>query len=549
MEDPDRGYAASFNEIVDQIEPEWQEPTRVALAAVVRYPENVTAAIHLAGQMLAAQAHSSALALCDGLKQVASGQPGPLLNLSVLLDALGDRRSAITLAEEAVAINPLESSALLHLGGLFLAESLYHQAAQFLARHVSLSGATGDSWYMLSFALHQTGDIDRAIKAGERAVEAAPERTDFVMHLTGLLGVVGRYGDAAERLNQLLAAHPNEAAAWRSLAGMLEAAGQFDGALKAANRAVMERPDDPAFKAYQQHIQALTDPTGLADAPLMDWGPRERPRRRAEVPPPPNHLTKLARWIAKVIALLRWEMQTRFAHSRLGYVWGVMEPLSHVATIGVVFAFFHVGHPPVGENLFIFYITGVNLYMSFQRACDETAASLGAGKPQLQLPNVRILDVVMARVGLSVTTDLLSLVTLLGGIGLLGYWVWPRDFGICLAALLLTASLGLGVGMVNMAIRQFLPSWEHIWAIGARFLYFLSGIFYSPIVMPNEIREIIVWNPILQGIEMFRWGFYPDYNPPWLDLPYLLTFTAFVLLLGLVAQRAASKRLQAAVSS
>ena len=546
MEQSFDGPPEGFDALAPLVQPAFHARLREALVALGRHPDNIAAATRLAGEMLA-EDRPGALALARWLRPVAVDQAGPLLELSIILGALGDREAGIELAGEARALRPLDSSGLLHLGSLLLAEQRYGEAAEELAGHVNLPGATADGWYMLSVALHQCGDIARAIEAGDRAVAREPERADFVMHLAGLLGVTGRYGDASAALTRLLEAHPGEARAWRSLAGMREATGQNDDALDAANRAVEAQPDDPALRAYQQHLRALAEPFSLEAGAFEDWRPAARPRRAPRQTPEPGAALRVLRWARKIITLLRWEMQTRFVHSRLGYVWGVIEPLSHVATIGLVFAVGHVGHPPVGENLFLFYITGVCLYMAFQRASDEAAQALAAGRPQLQLPNVKVVDVVLARVGLSGITDMLSLVILLGGMGLLGFWVWPRDCGTCIAALVLTASLGVGVGMANMVIRLFMPSWEYVWAIASRFLYFLSGIYYSPIVMPGQIRELLVLNPVLQGIEMFRTGFYPDYHPPWLDVPYLLTWVVGILLFGLAMQRAALRRLLATV--
>jgi len=101
-----------------------------------------------------------------------------------------------------------------------------------------------------------------------------------------------------------------------------------------------------------------------------------------------------------------------------------------------------------------------------------------------------------------------------------------------------------GCGLVGMVISDRLSAWEHLWGAAVRLLYFSSGIYYSPISLPAPILDILAWNPILQGIEWLRSGFYIGYEPPWLDRSYVLRFTVLTLLLGLCLERAARHRMR-----
>jgi capsular polysaccharide transport system permease protein len=119
----------------------------------------------------------------------------------------------------------------------------------------------------------------------------------------------------------------------------------------------------------------------------------------------------------------------------------------------------------------------------------------------------------------------------------------PDDpWGACLA-LLATAALGCGVGFVNAVLGAQCRSWDKIWAQATRILYFASGIFYVPGMMPDWIRAILVWNPLLQAIDWFRTGFFAAYQPHWLDRFYLVGAATVALLAGFGAERALRRRL------
>src|SRR6185437_8323761 len=101
------------------------------------------------------------------------------------------------------------------------------------------------------------------------------------------------------------------------------------------------------------------------------------------------------------------------------------------------------------------------------------------------------------------------------------------------AALATTALLGVGIGYVNAVVQARLRSWDKIYVQVTRILYFASGIFYVPAMMPAWVRDLLVWNPLLQAIDWFRVGFYPSYDPPWLDRTFLAVAAIAVLAMGL----------------
>jgi ABC-type polysaccharide/polyol phosphate export permease len=94
-----------------------------------------------------------------------------------------------------------------------------------------------------------------------------------------------------------------------------------------------------------------------------------------------------------------------------------------------------------------------------------------------------------------------------------------------------------------MVVAGLYPSYETFYNSVIRLFYFTSGIYYTPIRMPEWVREILVWNPLLQGVEFFRSGFYHQYNPHWLDVNYLLTWVMASLCIGFALERALRGRM------
>ncbi len=97
---------------------------------------------------------------------------------------------------------------------------------------------------------------------------------------------------------------------------------------------------------------------------------------------------------------------------------------------------------------------------------------------------------------------------------------------------------GIGVGLINQAISRFFPVWGRIYRILTHGSIFFSGVFVMPVLLSPFVRNIVVWNPLMHGIEWFRLGLYGQYPTFLLDRSYLAYFAPIVLLIGIVFERA-----------
>ena len=70
-----------------------------------------------------------------------------------------------------------------------------------------------------------------------------------------------------------------------------------------------------------------------------------------------------------------------------------------------------------------------------------------------------------------------------------------------------------------------------------------TGIFYVPGMMPDWVRDLFGWNPLLHAIDWFRSGFFETYQPHWLDRRYLLIAALIAMVAGLTLHAAFRRRL------
>ncbi len=524
--------------------PDYSALARDAVAVADSRPDDVAVLLHAAMMLLHAGETERARDFARNAVAVDPAHFGALRTLSGILDVTGQRAEAIAVANAAIELEPANPEVRLHAGAMLAAEWRWREAAGHLAVHVVSPAATPAGWRLLSAVLHRAGDPGRAIDAARQAVAADPEHIEYRLHLASLLSTRALYRDALNELYAALARAPANGSVWRVLSGVHAALGQLAEALQSAERAVeLAAADDTECRTHLAHIAGLCAlPLAAPDTAAWSIAPR-RPERRVTVRRPVGLTGEIATRWRVIHAIMLRDMRTRFGHTRLGYLWAIMEPITHLMTLGVIFYALNRAPAPVGDNLFLFYITGLVPFLMFSHVAQDVMSASEANNTMLQLPIVKRTDIMAAHALRQFGTELCVGIVIFSIAALLGQRGLPADPMTALIAIVLLWLLAVGVGAFNLTIAEAFPSYETVFASALRLLYVASGIYYSPISMPDWAREILVWNPILQGIELFRSGFYPQYDPHWLDANYLLIWVVASAGTGFAMERALRGRM------
>jgi capsular polysaccharide transport system permease protein len=235
-------------------------------------------------------------------------------------------------------------------------------------------------------------------------------------------------------------------------------------------------------------------------------------------------------------ALILRETRTRFGKSRLGYAWALLSPLLQISIIAMVFTAAGRHAPPVGDNLMLFFASGVLPYRLCMNTNSMLMSAFQANDALMYYPVVEQLDAIFARLLLELATYLMIMLILFSGIMLYTGHPFP-DLLKLFGAVSGLALLALGLGIINAVLMGFIKSWNRIFAALATPLYLMSGVFFIVDTWPPQAREVLAWNPILHGIEMFREGVYPELHSFTLDEMYLFKFGLVLTVVGLAMER------------
>lgn len=503
-------------------------------------PGSFEFAVH-AGCLLAdAGRQRDALEYWSRAAAIRPDDPALLLHLSGAVLALEDREQALELALRAHALAPGERTAAHHATELLLRRGRFDDAARLISTALDTDAADASGYRLLSAAEMQRGQPQAALAAIDCALAQAPAAAEYHLHRGNLLYRLGRLDDAVGAFDRAAALDPGNPAAKRSQLTAYFDGGRFREALSVGGELIRTAPDNDEYA--EAVLQVLNRRFDTLDGGCVVFGERRVPPART--PPSPDDFQSSVRAQCRVIhALIIRETRTRFGDSTLGYGWALLEPILHILMLSLVFAVLMRGRPPIGTQFFIFYYTGIIPYHVFVHTSSSMTYAVTANGALLQLPLVGTFDVILARGLLELVTDVLVAVILLAGFGAIGLGALPHDFAGVAAAVATVWLLGCGFGFVNAVVNGFFKSWDKIWAQLTRLLYFCSGIFYVPAMMPDWVRDLLAWNPVLQGVDWFRASFFVDYQPHWLDRSYLAAVAGLALLAGLGLERGLRREL------
>lgn len=234
-----------------------------------------------------------------------------------------------------------------------------------------------------------------------------------------------------------------------------------------------------------------------------------------------------------IFALIMREIRTRFGEYQLGYAWVILEPLAHVAVYSVMFMSirqrdFH------GVSVPIFVIMGVIPWLLFRKGMGESMDAIRANRGLFNHRQVRPFDAIFTRVlleGIIYTTVFFILIGC-------AYWFGFENFEVDLLPILglffLLMCCAFNMGMFTCVMASLYKESRKFIKVGLKPLYFISGIFFTIEMIPEEGRAFLLWNPILHASDLLKGIMIPRYESPasWEYLIAInLVFMPFVIML------------------
>lgn len=244
-----------------------------------------------------------------------------------------------------------------------------------------------------------------------------------------------------------------------------------------------------------------------------------------------------------VHAFILRETRTRFGKTRLGYLWALFEPMAYILTMVGIFAALGRG-APIDVDITLFFFSGILPFLMFSKMLTGLSTAIDANQQLLTYPQVKTLDIMVARLILEFSTLFVVGVFYLAVTYLMGVFKGVEQVAATIGGLMMAAMLGAAMGLLGGIAKLYMPAYSNFQGVLSRVLFFTSGIFFVAEGLPKALQEWLWYNPVLHLTEWVRSSFFYGFESGFYDLSYPAICILFLLFMGLSAERVSRHKLR-----
>lgn len=245
-------------------------------------------------------------------------------------------------------------------------------------------------------------------------------------------------------------------------------------------------------------------------------------------------------------AMFMREASARIMADRFAWFWMFAEPIAFVVIMISIREMLGRVRMITGAEFIPWLITGLMAFTVFRDGITRSLGAVEANKGLFAYRQVSPVDPVLVRNALEGVLKSAVFLILIAGATLLGHSMIPAD---PLAAIFTWFSLwllGAGGGLVVSAGTALVAELGRLVRMLMLPMFMLSGAILPVQMLPHSVQEIMVYNPVLHGIEILRLGFFPLYKAvSGVELLYLWQWALALVALGLALHLRFANRLKA----
>lgn len=246
---------------------------------------------------------------------------------------------------------------------------------------------------------------------------------------------------------------------------------------------------------------------------------------------------------AAIRALLFRELQTRFGHYRLGYLWVFLEPLLTIGVMVTLFGTIRERATP-GIDFLVFLINGIIPFFMFRTGINQAMSAVQSNKGLFSYKPVKPIDALLARNFLELILKFIAYLAFSAAFIWFGYHISFESIPELLFYWTLLFILMIACSLVFMVIADFSKEITKFLSIFFLALYLLSGVLYPIQMIPSQYREYLLWNPLIHIFEHMRHAVAPTYTlVPGISLTYVFLWIIITSFVGLLLYKRFEKRM------
>jgi capsular polysaccharide transport system permease protein len=237
-----------------------------------------------------------------------------------------------------------------------------------------------------------------------------------------------------------------------------------------------------------------------------------------------------------IIALMIRELITRFGRENIGFLWVMAEPLLFAILVGILYTYM-LGDTEHGVGVIAFIASGYIPLTVMRNSFGRSVNIFVVNGSLLYHRQVRIVDFIFVRFLIEMIGGMMAYLFVGLILGFLGLFPMPAHLGFLIGGWFLYMMFVLAVTLVIAPISETSEILEKLLPVTVYVAIPFSGTFNMASWLSPEARDIILWSPFVNGMEMMRYGLFGDAVRPYYSVWVPLVGTAVVAMAGLMLCR------------
>jgi len=237
-------------------------------------------------------------------------------------------------------------------------------------------------------------------------------------------------------------------------------------------------------------------------------------------------------FIAVQRALFLRELGMRFSTSKMGLFWTFIEPFMQVLMFVLIHA---LVFPTSASNIdmSVFFALNFTAYNMFRNITMKSMGAFRANHALFIYKQVKPIDTIFARISVEIfiTGIIISLFLLIGLY--FDFDINIKNIPMVTVGFIWLILFSLGMGLILAISDTYYPSVGKIVNIFMMLLMFGSAIFYSIEMMPTEVQNFLLINPLTHFMEIIHGSYFYSLDDQFVDYTYILLWTVSYLFGGL----------------
>lgn len=258
-------------------------------------------------------------------------------------------------------------------------------------------------------------------------------------------------------------------------------------------------------------------------------------------PPRPSLLQAWAVQRRVIGALLMREILTRYGRHNIGFLWLFVEPMMFTLGVTALWSLANANH---GSSLPIvaFAVTGYSSVLLWRNMPARLIGSVGPNLALMYHRNVKVMDIFAARLLLEAAGATMSFVALALLFTAIGWMDLPEDPIKVIVGWLMLAWFGMSLAVLLGSLSEESDLVEKIWHPMSYITFPLSGAAFLVNALPDQAREVVLWLPMVHGVELLREGYFGSAITAHYDIAYMGFVNASLTLAGLAKMRVVGRK-------